>query len=79
MDDALEIVSYIENAEPDADTVGKKDEFTLLAIRILNYAGREDLADGLDKEVGALETEIFKLKERVAELENKQYSSKHNT
>lgn len=47
-------------------TIGKADQWTILAIRILNFMDREDVADGLDKEYAALEEKIALLEEQIA-------------
>ena len=36
-------------------TIGQSDQWTILAIRMLAFMDREDVADGLDKEVAKLE------------------------
>lgn len=36
-------------------TIGKSDQWTILAIRMLAFMDREDVADGLDQEIAQLE------------------------
>lgn len=40
--------------QPEPHTKGKPDKWTILAIRILSFGERDDVADGLDAEMAAL-------------------------